>query len=205
MNKYNDIFLDDQGVESLDKIILLSNKNPVEALDRIDNLIRLYPKSPQLWVSKSIIMPSKYNEERIEHCKTAIGLDQQFFDGYYYLAKNQMLGTTIYCSCGNASERLEVSLQFMNWVKAFSNNPTAGLAELNFNSHHYFIENWVEWYEAAIKNEAHGIVNMDQNRYTQEEINKFIQKHIMYRDADASTKKFLIMRILAQSLGISLD
>lgn len=64
LNKYRDNKLDNAGVVLLDEIITASSKQPVEALTQLDRLIQMYPESPQLWVSKSIITPATYINER---------------------------------------------------------------------------------------------------------------------------------------------
>lgn len=208
MNKYRDSFLDDTGVELLDKIIAASGSQPVEALKHLDRMIEAYPRSPQLWVSKSIITPSTDVDARRKYCEKAIDINYQFYNGWYFLAKNQRLSATTYCSSGIPSQRLKLNQELVAWIQANQNTYDNEDDKYFALIRHFaaqdslFTDNWQQWYKSAVGNEEFGLT-IAQFSYSPAEIKQFNDSYQARNAEDVHTQKFWIIVELMQTFGLN--
>jgi len=89
LNEFMDTQLDDQGVKELNQIIVESYcvDGQYKALTMLDSMIERYPKSPQLRISRGILLVTHNIYEKIHCYEDAIELDSSFYDGYRRLAR----------------------------------------------------------------------------------------------------------------------
>ena len=205
MNYYRDIHLDDSGVDLLEKIIGISQDDPIQALGLIDEMIAIYPESPQLWVSKSVIIPPNFALYRRECCKKAIDLDNFFYNGYYYLAKNQRLSGTVFCNYDSPAQLSEAIEPIMKWARWMQVDTEAGFDFLD-KSPQLFTNDWDELYARSLSTQLFGLscINQDRIRYTQGEVGNFTEQCQSYETENSVWQKFHIMNELTQALHIRL-
>lgn len=207
MNKYRDDHLDDAGVVLLDKIIAASNNQPVEALAQLDRMLQAYPASPQLWISKSIVTPATYISDRRQYCEKAINLNYQFFNGWYFLAKNQRLSATTYCSSSNPSLRLKFNQQLVEWIQTTQKSSESEDDRYFATIRHFaaqdnlFTDDWQKWYTSAIYSEEVGL-SIASLSYSSDEINQFANTYEARNTKDIQMQKFWIMVELLQTFGL---
>jgi len=199
-NKYQDRFLTDEYVRKLDSAIALSRSNPVEALEVIDRLIVEAPRSPQLWVSKSIITPSKYVSERIDYCNRAIELDDSFYNGYYYLAKNLRLSDTTYCTARHTGARLNMVVQFQEFASIVSKG-FDGADEYFAMYPDLFTIDWKDKYDRSLSIQMLGLSLMDRQSTSDSDYAELTKGFSMYNNTDPLTRKILVMYDLIRTLG----
>lgn len=200
MNAYRDKHLDDRGARELDQIIQISESDTDRALKMLDSLILRYPHSPQLLVSRSILVPVKHTHHLVPLYEKAVQLDPGFYDTYRRSSNCVMICAFPWNSelPGQRQEyflhtmQLQAMLLQQDWVSAVTyldQNP--GL----------LVQDWRRIFAEAVAIRERGLRCMDQSRYTVEERSGFADELRSYQTADDSMKKLLMlvqwMRVIA--------
>lgn len=131
-----------------------------------------------------------------------------FFNGWYYLAKNQRLSATTYCSSDKPRVRLEFNQQLVKWVQAIHNSPDTEDDKYFSTIHHFadqddlFTHNWQQWYTSSVGNEEFGLSMVAPN-YSPDEISQLTEAYQARNTVDMQMQKFWIMVELMQTFGLT--
>ncbi|MGM0410275.1 MAG: hypothetical protein ACQEQF_05870 [Bacillota bacterium] len=189
MNKFYDKNLDNKGANQLNNIISTHKDNLIsdkDAVNKVDKLIKKYPKSPQLLISKAIFSTklSKYHiiYSRIPLCKKAIKLDFGFFDSYRRLAKANIAKAWSLNLPSPAYDRVQLIAKTDLLSRIIQENNIVKLREFLLNNPNLFNENYENIFENSISILEEGLEKIDKKRYPntllenfKEEYNNFIQ------------------------------
>ena len=194
MEIFYDKYLDHKGEQELQKIIEISKDNRVKANQLIDRLIEKYPRSPQLQISKGIIMSAPKNillkRERFER---AIELDEGFYNGYRWLAKTIW---AIAWRLNNATslERIMLERTFaVLMAEALSTpDPHAHLLQSIVVHEEFYRKDWKELHYEAIKVLETGLKKIDYQRYPKEETEGYFNEFLMLKTMEDYMIKAMI-------------
>jgi len=180
IKSYNDIFLDDKGVERLNQIIRLSQEDRLDAETQLEDLMKKYPKSPQLWISMSIIRPAKHLFEKQDCYFKAIEVDPAFYDGHRRLAQG-IRASAFRMSMAPAAERLDLVILLLQVQENLSacSSPLESAGVISTYPQ-LFTDDWQERYDLSLKKMKEGLTLMDHSRYPQELLDQFEDEYRLY-------------------------
>lgn len=197
-NEFRDIYLDDAGVKRLRSIIKISKQDRDRALNAIDDLIRDYPQSPQLRISKSLFMLTPLDiSPKLQVLREAIELDPCFYDGYRRMSQ-VMLGTAFRLNNAPAHERTTLDailFGMMAMVNQYPENERDHvIIECLMDNDGLFEDNWNDIYAEAVGVLDSGFQQIGQRQYPAEMVGQWEMELKNYKTAVTEMKKYLIFK-----------
>ena len=114
---YFDKYLDQRGESALNAIVARGEDNPKAAVDAIDALMRRYPNSPQLQISKSIFLYAERASDLFPFYSKAIQLDPGFYDRHRRFSNGHL------CECLHFEGVTDVRIKYMHADLVSGGNP----------------------------------------------------------------------------------
>jgi hypothetical protein len=191
MDPVQDKNLDGTGIEELGDIVNLAEYNIDAAILALQNLMKRYPKSPQLWVSLFVFFKGEQNEMRQHCCEKAIFLDPGFYDGYRRLSRLTRNKTCKYYS-PNAQE----SEQFLRMLAGFRDK--SEIEKIEYATLHVqqlLMKNWNEQFEASVSLLVKAYNReIDMGRYNSSDLAAYRQEIISLSELPLELRPWIIIQ-----------
>ncbi|RLB38751.1 MAG: hypothetical protein DRH12_12425 [Deltaproteobacteria bacterium] len=192
LNKYRDIYLDDEGVMELESIISLAETDREQAAERIVSLRQRYPNSPQLCISMAIFTQAKFIEDKMPLYKSAVDLDPGFYNGYRWVSRGLRAGAFL-LSRVSGPKRLELVVLHSSFLAAVENcDAPSEIAAALKEYEDLFAHDWEEIYDESLDILREGLANMDRSRYSSHELDAFAEEYELMRSLQRESRLYAI-------------